>query len=966
MHQTPEIAKKPLAIPCAYKLIASWICQLGCIGVLFLPFVSVSCTDVDYSYFQQKGWRTYNGFQLACEPVTSHFSPQPEGVSKTKQSEKDLATKLDSSTNLYVPTLMLAPMMFVLPMVGLVTLSLACTIFHSNRAVLRQTARTIMVLTLIVIALKLTFQLPFDVLSALIGIPWSTKGSPPPFRLEWLPAYWFSFPLDVLLLWSIRGWFKEQTETQHSAKRNLKRLAVASILLAGFWAASLYVANQRENQYATNLKVAYLSSREGSLDESKQVLASSPTEFREWEWYYVQRLNYVSPYSRWRFGEIGRHYRPRLVMSTTGSKMVLVSNPLPAEPKRSTSNALPTQPPKITSSRIMVLDTQSGKEAFSLEVPGDAMVACDTYSSDEKLYVYQGDVIKRYSLVSGQSDWSVNIANPVELDAWDDKAGLELIDQGRTLVSTLDQGKQLDFWDIESKQKLPPGSRPNSSRGGKGQRSNAQTSALSGDESVSALVGFGYRPDVLIRKKGNQDFRFKILPGSIMVLGTELSYDGARLAIARIHPVKFVEPPPIGIDIYDTKTGELPGILKCDYGYYSRYHFTRNGNHLLGLRLDTPDQRELDFNRAQICIDVWDLKEMRGGQVLRGHTDSIASIDVSSNGRSVASVSLDGTLRLFDIQRGTCTWTSENLKKNSPEEWGISGIDNDLCVVFSPDDQWIYSTADRKTMNQWNTQTGERSRTFRADLVTNRDRDSNYSRARHCEGSMIRTSPTGSTLLVAMDGRFSEFDLSKDETSLKTSEIDRTGFLSILECDKLNQTYLLVNPLERIQNQAYSNTDLIQLLDAQTGKIFWEKVIPGPTQTITNIFKPEVLPLSSYLAKLNPNQIKISPDGQWIAGPLKAKKLLILNRESGRIIREIPITEGDRFPICWTTDSKRLIHGGNDGRLHIWNPMSGTELLSIMAHPQGVTSLAVTPDGSKIVSGGKDGLIRVWDASSTY
>jgi hypothetical protein len=143
LHQTPEIATKPLALPGAYQLIASWICQLGCIGVLFLPFVSLSCTDVDYSYFQQKGWRTYNGFQLACEPVTSHFSPQSEGTSKTTQSEKDLATTLDSSTKLYVPTLTLAPMMFVLPMVGLVTLSLACTIFHSNRAVLRQTARTI-------------------------------------------------------------------------------------------------------------------------------------------------------------------------------------------------------------------------------------------------------------------------------------------------------------------------------------------------------------------------------------------------------------------------------------------------------------------------------------------------------------------------------------------------------------------------------------------------------------------------------------------------------------------------------------------------------------------------------------------------------------------------------------------------------------------------------------------------------
>jgi WD40 repeat protein len=270
-------------------------------------------------------------------------------------------------------------------------------------------------------------------------------------------------------------------------------------------------------------------------------------------------------------------------------------------------------------------------------------------------------------------------------------------------------------------------------------------------------------------------------------------------------------------------------------------------------------------------------------------------------------------------------------------------------------------------MNQWNTQTGERSRTFHADFVTNRERNSNYLEARHCEGSMIRTSPTGSTLLVAMDGRFSEFDLSKDETRLKTSEIDRTGFLSILECDKLGQTYLLVNPLKRNPNRQYSNTDLIQLLDAQTGKVFWEKVIPGTTRYgADNGFKPKTLPLSSHLQKLNPNQIKISPNGQWIAGPLKENKLLIFNRESGRIIREIPIKEEDRFPICWTTDSKRLIHGGNDGRLHIWNPMSGIKLLSIMAHPHGVTCLAVTPDGSKIVSGGKDGLIRVWDALSTY
>lgn len=968
MPQTPENPKKPLAMPSAYKLISSWICQLGCIAILFLPFASLSCTDVDYSYFNQQGWRTYNGFQLACEPVTNRFSPKAEGVTRTTQSEKDSPTMPFFVTNLFVPTLILVPLIFVLPFLGLVTLSLACTIFHSNRTLLGRTARTLTVFTLLAIALKLSFQLPFDVLAMLTGIPWSRKGLPPPLRFEWLPAYWFSFALDILLLWSILGWFKEQTNIQPSAKLYLKRLAFASSLLAGFWFASHYVTNQRENRYANDLNVAYLSSREGLLDESKQVLDSLPTEFREWEWRYVQRLNYISPYSRWRFGEIGNIYSPRLVMSTTGSKMVLVSNPLPPEPKTQIGNSVPSLPPKITSSRIFVLDTQSGKESFFLEVPGDAMVACDTYSSDEKLYVYQGGVIKRYLLDSGQSDWSVFVENSVELDPWDREAGLELMDQGRTLVATFEKGSRLDFWDIDSKQKIPSGSGPNPSRGERVKKRNTNTSALSGDYSVSAIVHDWRDDEVLIQRNDSEDFRFKMVPGSHMVHQTALSYDGMRLAVARRNPTGVMQDSRMRIEIYDTQSGYLLGILHCEFGFLSTFHFTRDAERLLGVRLDTPGQRELDSNRAQLCIDVWDLREMRGGQVLRGHTDTIASIDVSSDGKYVSSVSIDGTLRLFDIQRGTCSWTSENQEKVNPEDkWRISGMDNDLCVVFSPDDQWIYSTSACKTMNQWNTQTGERSRTFDAKFTTNRDRHANYSGARHCERTMISTSPTGSKLLAAMDGVFNEFDFSKEETSFITHEIDRAGFLSILGSKNLSQTYLLINPLKRKKNLEYSNTDLIQLLDAQTGELFWETVIRGTDiYSAANGFKKSTESLTSHLEGLNPSQIKISPNGQWIAGPLKKNTIVILNRGSGRIMREIPITEEGQFPICWTMDSKRLIHGGNDGSLNIWNPISGILLLSIKAHQQGVTCLAATPDGTKIISGGKDGLIRIWDAFSTY
>ncbi|MFN9916744.1 MAG: hypothetical protein ACK53L_29415, partial [Pirellulaceae bacterium] len=101
---------------------------------------------------------------------------------------------------------------------------------------------------------------------------------------------------------------------------------------------------------------------------------------------------------------------------------------------------------------------------------------------------------------------------------------LELIDQGRTLVATLEKGKRLDVWDTESKQKVLPGSRPNLSRGGMRQRRNSQTEAISGDESVTAIVRNNpWSCEVIMQRKGNQDFQFEMAPGSWQIHLSALS-----------------------------------------------------------------------------------------------------------------------------------------------------------------------------------------------------------------------------------------------------------------------------------------------------------------------------------------------------------------------------------------------------------------------------------------------------------
>jgi len=51
-------------------------------------------------------------------------------------------------------------------------------------------------------------------------------------------------------------------------------------------------------------------------------------------------------------------------------------------------------------------------------------------------------------------------------------------------------------------------------------------------------------------------------------------------------------------------------------------------------------------------VRVWDVATGQELQQFKGHTDNVWDIDVSADGRFVASVSHDGTLRLWDLQRG--------------------------------------------------------------------------------------------------------------------------------------------------------------------------------------------------------------------------------------------------------------------------------------------------------------------------
>ncbi len=68
--------------------------------------------------------------------------------------------------------------------------------------------------------------------------------------------------------------------------------------------------------------------------------------------------------------------------------------------------------------------------------------------------------------------------------------------------------------------------------------------------------------------------------------------------------------------------------------------------------------------------------------------------------------------------------------------------------------------------------------------------------------------------------------------------------------------------------------------------------------------------------------------------------------------------------VAWSPDGERVLSGGEEGTLCVWDAVSGALLATLAEHESGVTSVAWSPAGGRLLSGSRDRTLRVWDAAS--
>ncbi|MBD1803884.1 CHAT domain-containing protein [Microcoleus sp. FACHB-SPT15] len=309
---------------------------------------------------------------------------------------------------------------------------------------------------------------------------------------------------------------------------------------------------------------------------------------------------------------------------------------------------------------------------------------------------------------------------------------------------------------------------------------------------------------------------------------------------------------------------------------------------------------------------------------LTGHSDTVVSVVISPDGTTLASGSLDHTIKLWNLATGELLSTLT----------GHSSVV--LSLAFSPDGKILASGSNMEfqdgNIKLWDVDTARLQQTLGGSLLALRV-------------SCIAFSPDGQTLA--------------------SGHIDTTIRLWHLGSGKVRRT--LRGHGWDVRSVAFSPDGqflvsggidgAIKIWNWRTGELLHTLNRPSPSDLIGSL----VSWFDSSIGSLW--SVAISPDGQTLASGGSDQPIMLWNSSTGKLLRTLTEHSGTVLSVAFSPDGQTLVSGGDDNTIRIWNFQTG-ELLHTLRHLGPVKSVAFSPDGQTLVSGSADMTVKIWRLSS--
>jgi len=291
-------------------------------------------------------------------------------------------------------------------------------------------------------------------------------------------------------------------------------------------------------------------------------------------------------------------------------------------------------------------------------------------------------------------------------------------------------------------------------------------------------------------------------------------------------------------------------------------------------------------------------------RTLSGHQDSVEALAFLDNGARLASASVDGTIRIWDVERGKILHTLTGHRRSVG------------AIAVSPDGKLLVSAGNESELFLWKPVTGKRI------------------------GKMAGHVQDVYVVRFSADGRW-----------LASGGRDRTIIIWDMASRKPAQK--LEGHEDSILTLAFSPNGAWLLSGGKDAQLRRWSLRSGK----------QTLNFAAHREQLV-SALGISPDGKLYASAGGDGSVRLWDAVTNQQLRSFPQTPGIVAALAFTADSRQLAAAGSDHTLRIWDVSSGFVDHELAGHGDEVQSLAFSPDQKTIASAGKDKVIRLWRAEA--
>jgi WD40 repeat protein/serine/threonine protein kinase len=394
--------------------------------------------------------------------------------------------------------------------------------------------------------------------------------------------------------------------------------------------------------------------------------------------------------------------------------------------------------------------------------------------------------------------------------------------------------------------------------------------------------------------------------------------------------------------------------------------------------------------RVDTVVRIFDTASGKEVFSLNGHGGRVRGLDISPDGKRIATGSRDGTIRIWNAETGA-------------EETQIPFQRGEVFFVcFSPDGKTLAAAGSQlisfHEVGSWRqtakTATNPDLQEFGDVWSGTFTPDGKLFIGGGFEGAMLIVDPlTGilrkrfathkgpiKAVFVTSGGRVlsASWDQTIKVTNLETgrvtdelhghaSQIHDMAFTddgALMATAAADFSSCLWRLSEVLDSGPYNENPVIACDLSADGR----KLLTVHPQGDLTFFKLTDLATGNVELRTPPDNgapvIRLSPDNRLFARLTASGELIMNEAATGAVIRRFKLFPGTGFDLCFSPDGKVLAVTGPDGSVKLIESATGRETATLSGHSKLLKKVVFSPDGTRLATAGLDSVVKIWDRAT--